>query len=219
MTQKRRSIAFTCVLESVSWCIKKSPSVFLSLLSAFFCTLTHSPTSSHTHVHTHTHTSLVTSLPCILFYSVPPTKKMLPPSSQLIFITVIKIILQSIPTVQRRKKKKKIAPPLCIQTRCASPDSNAYGWGRHCAALWFSKLSQSLRWYTVGNTVWRGGLDYSLLGVFIPTYTKRWVWIWSAVAPELTENLAGGLPAQTKLHKPLSCLCPCLPSKPAGHQG
>lgn len=55
MTQKRRSIAFTCVLESVSWRIKQSPSVFLSLLSAFFCTLTHSPTSSHTHVHTHTH--------------------------------------------------------------------------------------------------------------------------------------------------------------------
>lgn len=104
MTQKWRSIAFTWVLESVSYCTKQSPSVFLSLLSAFFCMLTHSPTSFHTYVQTHTrHLSL---LSFASFFSVPPPKKMLPPSFQLLFITVIKIILKSISTVQRREKKE-----------------------------------------------------------------------------------------------------------------
>lgn len=174
MTQKRRSIAFTWVLESVSWCTKQSPSVFLSLLSAFFCMLTHSPTSFHTYVHTHT--SLVTSLLCIFFFC-PPSKK----NAASILPTPLYHCHQNNSQeyfhCAEERKKKRIASPLCIQTRCASSNSNAYGWGRHCSALWFSKLSQSLRWYTVGNTVWRGGLDYSLLGGFIPTYTKRWVWI------------------------------------------
>lgn len=72
MTQKQRSIAFTCVLESVSWCIKQSPSVFLSLLSAFFL---HAHKQSYiiSHPCTHTHTSLVTSLLCIFFFC--PTYK------------------------------------------------------------------------------------------------------------------------------------------------
>lgn len=105
--------------------------------------------------HSRAHVSFVTSLLCISFFH--PTsekkKKMLPPSSQRVFIVVIKNNSQECfhraEEAERGTKRNTPPPPLppSIQTRRTSPRlQHDGGGGRRRGALWFSKLSQWLRW-------------------------------------------------------------------------
>lgn len=153
---------------------------------------------------------------------------MLPPSSQLVFIIVIKNNSQECfhraEEAERGTKRNTPPPPPpppSIQTRRTSPRlKHDGGGGRRRGALWFSKLSQWLRWCIWERcfkariwlfTLFFGGGDVLCkptpsAGCELRTQQE---WMWSTSS---AENLAGGFPAQNELHRVLhlSCLSPRL---------
>lgn len=153
MTQKRKNHChYLCIEKCFRECFcflnigRLLPFFFHFYL--WFCAHIHKHTSSHTHVHT-PHLSLF-SFAYLLSLPTYKTEKIAASTLQAsLYHSVINMNLLSTSTVQRRKENfgfSERTTNVYLNTLHISL-LKCYCWGRLCSALWFSKLSQSLRWY------------------------------------------------------------------------